>query len=138
MGKKLQTNDNLPKHRKLISRAFHHVTSFIEDISHNKLLAYCLVTLAIICGVSRYDRAQQIKFARAEQKARIELAWNVYHQCVDLNVVRDQANERIRLLKIAQRAGIFVSEREQGHMNSLVNKVRPLPMQNCERLRPSN
>jgi hypothetical protein len=94
------------------------------------------VTLAIAFGVGSWDHHQRNQLAENNRKADARLALNQYNNCRDLESVKAQANERIELLKVAQKAVIFKTPEIERELASLVERVKPLAKVDCTPLRP--
>jgi len=113
------------------------VSSFTALVRH-KLFAYIVVTLVLAIGVGGWDHHQRNLLVQKERQANRALRLNQYENCQDLESVKRQANERIRLLKVAQKAVIFKTPEIAHKLAEQVDKVHPLPKVDCTPLLPGN
>ena len=105
-------------------------------IIRHRLFAYVVLSLALAASVGLFDHTQRVNLARTEKSARHALQAQVYQNCQQQELIKRQANERIVLLKRAQRVIVFTSPVASEKVRRAVDKVRPLPVVDCTPLRP--
>lgn len=115
----------------------HHARRFgttLVNICRNRLLVYFLITFSLIAGVQQHDNYQRSKMKAAEHRVDIVFARINYHQCVEANLIKAQANARIDILKVAETEAASQSPRVRKSIKDLTRKIRPIPLTDCSEL----
>lgn len=132
MGGKPPSNNGVPWTRRVFDSTVH----FAANLAHNRLFVYILIALAMSYGVGKWDAHQRGIQHRQDHRSLVTQQLQDYKLCKGIEQVKAQANQRIELLKIAEKAVIFRTPQIERKLSKLVDKATPLPKVDCTPLRP--
>lgn len=93
-------------------------------LARNRLLAYVVISLSVAGGFDFLDNRQERM-----------LQGHVYKNCVQQEMIKAQANDRILLLRDATNAVVFKGQDDQSRLAERVEAIKPLPADDCTPLR---
>lgn len=132
MGRKSSDDHGVPRTGRVSNSAFR----LVATVAHNRLLVYVLIAAAMAYGVGKWDAHQRHIQEQQDHRSLVTQQLQDYNLCKSVEQVKSQANSRIQLLKVAERAVIFRTPEIEQRLVELVNNVKPLPKVDCAPLRP--